>query len=91
MDSTEIERTYSENSQLVMNPPYELIIFVLQQQQNQWQRFGTSKMHLSSPVALTVVLSKTVVLLLMIRCRLLLPLSDSVIVLFLLCVTFCPF
>ena len=38
--------------------------FVLQQQQNLWRRFGTSKMHLSPQVALTAVPSKTVVLLL---------------------------
>ena len=55
-------------------------MFVFHQKQNLEQRFGTSKMHLSSSVALTAVRSKAVVLLLLIRCRLLLPLWDSVIV-----------
>ena len=40
--------------------------FVLQQQQNLGRRFGTSKMHLSPPVALAAVCSKAVVLLLLI-------------------------
>ena len=53
---------------------------MLQLQQNIGPRFGTSKMHLSPPVALAAVSSKAVVLLL-IRCWLLLPLWDSVIVL----------
>ena len=39
---------------------------MLQQQQNIGRRFGTSKMHFSTPVA--VVWSKAVVLLLLIRC-----------------------
>ena len=47
-----------------------------------------SKMHLSPPVALTVVRSKAVVLLLLIRCYMLLPLWDSVIVL---CFVVCSF
>ena len=54
---------------------------MLKQQQNLGQRFGTSKMHLSPPVALADERYKAVVLLLMIRCWLLLPLLDSVIVL----------
>ena len=45
-----------------------LTFFVLQQQQDIERRFGTSKMHLSPPVALAAVRSKTVVLLLVIRC-----------------------
>ena len=45
------------------------------------RRFGTSKMHFSSPVALAAVRSKAVVLLLMTFCLLLLPLWESVIVL----------
>ena len=43
-------------------------MFVFQQQQNLGRRFGTSKMHLSSPVALAAVPSNAVVLLLLIRC-----------------------
>ena len=54
---------------------------VLQQQQNLGRRFGTSKMHLSPPVAKTAVRSKAVVLLLLTFCLLLLPLWKSVIVL----------
>ena len=54
---------------------------MLQQQQNLGQRFGSSKMHLSPPVALAAVRSKVVVLLLMILCWLLLPLWDSAIIL----------
>ena len=55
--------------------------FVLQQQQNVGRRFGTSKMHLSPPVASAAVRSKAVVLLLLTFCLLLLPLWESVIVL----------
>ena len=44
--------------------------------------FGTSKMHLSPPLALAAVRSKAVVLLLWTFCLLLLPLWESVIVLF---------
>ena len=44
-----------------------LTFFVLQQQQNLGQRFGTSEMHLSTQVALAAVRSKAVVLLLLIR------------------------
>ena len=54
---------------------------VLQQQQNLGRRFGTSKMHLSQPVAWAGVRSKAVVLLLLTFCLLLLPLWESVIVL----------
>ena len=36
---------------IVRKPPCELNMFVLQQQQNLRRRFGTSKMHLSPPVA----------------------------------------
>ena len=43
--------------------------------------FGTSKMHLSPPVAWAAVRSKAVVLLLLTFCLLLLPLWESVIVL----------
>ena len=52
---------------------------MLQNHPNPGRRFGTSKMHLSPPVALAAVRSKEVVLLLLIRCLLLLPLWDSVI------------
>ena len=45
------------------------------------RRFGTSKMHLSPPVAYAAVRSKAVVLLLLTFCLLLLPLWESVIVL----------
>ena len=45
-------------------------------------RFGNSKMHLSPPVASAAVRSKGVVLLLLTFCLLLLPLWESVIVLF---------
>ena len=55
--------------------------FVLQQQQNLGRRFGTSKMHLSPPVAWAAVRSKAVVLLLLTFCLLLLPLWESVMVL----------
>ena len=55
---------------------------------NLGQRFGTSKMHLNHIVALVAVPSKVVVLLLLIRCWLLLPLQDSVIVL---CFVVCYF
>ena len=65
--------------------------FVLQQQQHLGRRFGTSKMHLSLPVAKAAVRSKAVVLLLLTFCLLLLPLWESVIVLVLLYVTLCPF
>ena len=54
---------------------------MLQQQQNLGRRLCTSKMHLSPSVALVAVRSKAAVLLLLIRCWLLLPLCDSVIVL----------
>ena len=54
--------------------------FVLQQQQNLGWRFGTSKMHLSPPPP-SVGCCPVVLLLLLIRCWLLLPLWDSVIVL----------
>ena len=40
--------------------------FVLQQKQNVGQRFGTSKMHFSSPVNLAAVHSKVVFLSLLI-------------------------
>ena len=49
-----------------MNPPCEFTFFVLQQQQNLWRRFGTSKIHFSPQVALAAVRSKAVVLLLLI-------------------------
>ena len=49
--------------------------------QNLGRRFGTSKMHLSPPVALAAVGSKAVVLLLLTFSLLLLPLWESVIVL----------
>ena len=49
---------------------------VLQQQQNLGRRFGTSKMHLSPPVAKAAVHSKAVVLLLLTFCLLLLPLWE---------------
>ena len=62
------------------NPPCKLNI-MLQQQQNLERRFGTSKMHLSPLMTLAAVHSKVMVLLLLIRCWLLLPLWDSVIVL----------
>ena len=55
--------------------------FVLQQQQNLGQRFGTSKMHLNPSVVWASVLSKAVVPLLLTCCLLLLPLWESVIVL----------
>ena len=66
----------------VRNRPWERNLFVLQKQQNQGRRFGTSKVHWSPPppVTLATVRSKAVVLLL-IRCWLLLLLWDSVIVL----------
>ena len=73
-------------AKLVRNPPCELYTFcaltcfVFQQQQNLRWRFCTSKLHLAPPVALAVVRSKVMVLLLLIRCWLLLPLWDSVIV-----------
>ena len=54
---------------------------MLQQQQNLGQNVGTSKIHLSPPVVLAAVRSKSMVLLLLIRCWLLLPLWDSLIVL----------
>ena len=53
---------------IVRNPPCELNIFVLQQQQNLGRRFGTGKMHFGLPVALAAVSSRVVVLLLLIRC-----------------------
>ena len=43
-----------------------LTFLVLQQWQNIGQRFGTSKMHLSPPVALAAVQSKAVFLLLLV-------------------------
>ena len=49
--------------------------------QNLGRRFGTSKMHLSPPMAYAAVRSKAVVLLLLTFCLLLLPLWESVIVL----------
>ena len=52
------------------------------------RRFGTSKMHLSPPVAWAAVPSKAVVLLLLTFCLLLLPLWESVIVL---CFVVCYF
>ena len=54
---------------------------VLEQQQNQGRKFGTSKMHLRPPVAYTAVRTKAVVLLLLTFCLLLLLLCKSVIVL----------
>ena len=45
------------------------------------RRFGTSKMHLSPPVAKAAVRSKVVVLLLLTFCLMLLSLWESVIVL----------
>ena len=51
----------------VRNPPCEINIFVLQQQQNLGGRFGTSKMHLSQ-VDLAAVRFKEVFLLLLIHC-----------------------
>ena len=61
-------------------PPCELSIFVLQQQLNLGQRFGISKMRFSPEVAYAAVHSNAVVMLLLIRCLLLLPLWNSVIV-----------
>ena len=61
---------------IVSNPPCDLSIFCASK-----TLFGTSKMHLSPQVALNAVRSKVVVLLLLIRCWLLLPFWDSVIVL----------
>ena len=58
-----------------------LTFIVLQQQQNLGRIFGTSKMQLSRPMALAAVRFKAVVLLLLIRCGLLPPMRDSVIVL----------
>ena len=55
------------------------------------RRFGTTKMHLSHPVAKAAVHSKVaVVLLLMIFCLLLLPLWESVIVLCFVVRYLCP-
>ena len=51
------------------------------QTQNLGRRFGTSKMHLSLPVAWAAVRSKAMVLLLLTFSLLLLPLWESVIVL----------
>ena len=45
------------------------------------RRFGTSKMHLSPPMAYAAVCSKAVVLLLLTFCLLLIPLWESAIVL----------
>ena len=56
-------------------------MFALQQQHKLGQRFGTSKMHLSPPVANAAVCSKAVVLLFLTCCLLLIPLWDSVIIL----------
>ena len=53
---------------------------MLQQQQNLGQRFGISKMRFSPEVAYAAAHSKAVVLLLLIRCLLLFPLWNSVIV-----------
>ena len=53
-----------------------------------WRRFGTSKMHLSLPVAYAAVRSKVVVLLLLTFFLLLIPLWESVIVL---CFVVCHF
>ena len=53
---------------IVRNPPCELKFFVLKQQQNLGQRFGTSKMHLTPLVALAAVSSKAVALLLLFHC-----------------------
>ena len=58
-----------------------LISFVLHKQKNLGQRFCTSKMHLSPPVALAAVHSGVMVRLLLIPCGLLLRLWDSVIIL----------
>ena len=69
------------HSMLYSWPPCELPFLVLQQQQNLGRRFGTSKMHLSPPVAKAAIRSKAVVLLLLTFCLLLLPLWKSVIVL----------
>ena len=65
---------------------------MFKQQQNLWRRFGSSKMHLSLPVASAAVHSKAVVLLLLIYCLLLLPLFVGVLclVLVLLFRTLCP-
>ena len=58
-------------------PPCVLKIFMPQQQQNLGRKFGTSKMHVSPPVAWAAVHSKVVVLFLLIDCWLLLQLCDS--------------
>ena len=55
---------------------------MLQQKLNLGQRFGISRMNFSPEVAYAAVHSKAVVLLLMILCLLLLPLWNSVIVIF---------
>ena len=69
-----------------------MTFLVLQQRQNLGRRFGTSKMHLSPPVAWAAVRSKAVVLLLLTFCLLLLPLWESVIVLcFVVRYFLCPF
>ena len=47
----------------------------VQQQQNLGRRFGTSKMHLSPPVAKAAIRSKAVVLLLLTFCLLLLTMG----------------
>ena len=60
---------------------FKLQFWLLQQQQNLGRRFGTSKMHLSPPLAWAAVRSKAVVLLLLTFCLLLLPMWESVIVL----------
>ena len=49
------------NKWILINPPYEFNIFVLQQQQNLGPGFGTSKMHSTPSVALAAVRSKAVV------------------------------
>ena len=56
-------------------------MLVLQQQTTLGRRFGTSKMHLSVPVAYNAVRSKAAALSLLIHCLLLLPSWESVIVL----------
>ena len=52
---------------IVVFPDHTHLLFVIKQHQNQG-RFCTSKMHLSSPVALAAVRTKAMVLLLLFRC-----------------------
>ena len=66
------------NKWILLNPPCELNIFVLQQQQNLERRFGTSKMHLSPLMTLAAFCIKAVGLLLLIRCWLLLIVAPIV-------------